>query len=631
MPPASASASAPPRPSKNELFDAKALASDQVEWVCHALLMSQSSSTDNTVTIEAVAKCLDDIGVLDELLPSVAPVLSDSPLNVRLSIIAIWYEFIVSISKSDMLRQSLLQQQRQQHQEQQTGFASSPLSIMPQVAWSSSMRSVQDKLLMVHKSFFKDTKFDRLFQNVLALVRVYKSLDDLYDGILSFMNDEEGEATTDDVERLVNSTQDEWLAVFERHDLIPNQLQNLSKIVHGQKHLPQKRRATSSSLSKKLIDNTIAIVLGCDDEQAKNGINERQQSLSLSISYLYSQLKMLLLNWCEKEVNGGELPELVKVGYRGCGVAVGKNGGNNSLGSGVGNRDIIPRRHSQLTGDTAMASASASTSTSINASANTNTNERISREKGYRSNNHSVDDDFTTSPARKKTKTIHSRTQSENQKEPVAISRRMDDDGSSDCKKNDKSFSDDDDDDDFDLPETQPGSNQNTNELDFQGTQEVDQLQQREKQRSKNTSRPNNHSSTLQLSIKHSPRTSLSRRRKAAVSSKKEKIRTKQKNIAKDDDEDSWMDDFSSASPSQNKINGSNTTFSNQGGGGPEKQRHRWTSEEDDAIIMGLRRYHREKNKWSLIKSRFSVELRRRTNVQVKDRARTLEKNGKLP
>ena len=611
-------ASLQPHPS-SDLFDAKALVSDQVEWVCHALLMSQPSSPEVAVTIETVAKCLNDMSVLDELLPSVAPVPSNSPLNVRLRTIAIWYEFVVSMSKSDMFRQSLLQQQqRQHHHEQQSDLSSSSSPIIPQVAWSSSMRSVQDKLLMVHKSFFKDTQFDGLFQHVLALVRVYKSLDDLYDGIAAFMNDDKGEPTADDINRMVNSSQDEWLAVFERHDLIPSQLQKLSTIV--QKQLSQKGRPKPSVLSKKLLDQIIAIVLGCDDEKA-NEINERQ-SLSLSLSYLFSQLKTLLLNWCEKEVNGGEMPELIKVGYRGCGVAVGGNGGN-SVGSGtVANRGMIPRRNSQPAGGSAMAFAS--TSNSIDTSANLNTNEQIDREEGHRFNNHSVDDDFDTSPAKKKTKTIYSRTHTEYQKSPDVISSRKNDD-STDCKKNERSSSDDDD--DFDLPETQPGSNQITNELDFPRTQKVDQLQQRQKQRFNSTSRPNNPSSPIQLSIKHSPRKSSSRRRKFAASSK-EKMTTKGKKNARDDDEDLWIDDFSSTSPSQKNIN--NTTSSNEGGG-LAKQRHRWTSEEDDAIIKGLRRYHGEKNKWSLIKSRFSVELRRRTNVQVKDRARTLEKNGKLP
>jgi len=61
-----------------------------------------------------------------------------------------------------------------------------------------------------------------------------------------------------------------------------------------------------------------------------------------------------------------------------------------------------------------------------------------------------------------------------------------------------------------------------------------------------------------------------------------------------------------------------------------KRTRREWTEGEENAVIAGYRLFSMGANKWSKIKTKYSVELKDRSNVNIKDFVRTLKRKGKL-
>ncbi|KAE9362138.1 hypothetical protein PF008_g345 [Phytophthora fragariae] len=63
----------------------------------------------------------------------------------------------------------------------------------------------------------------------------------------------------------------------------------------------------------------------------------------------------------------------------------------------------------------------------------------------------------------------------------------------------------------------------------------------------------------------------------------------------------------------------------------PRRKPVRWSAEEEAALIQGYRLYQAYSNVWVLIKTKFPVVLRNRSNVDLKDKYRNLVRYGKIP
>lgn len=64
---------------------------------------------------------------------------------------------------------------------------------------------------------------------------------------------------------------------------------------------------------------------------------------------------------------------------------------------------------------------------------------------------------------------------------------------------------------------------------------------------------------------------------------------------------------------------------------GRVQKRRKWTDEQTTAIIAGLRKHATFGTKWSLVLNEFPEIFKDRTSVMIKDRYRTLKRQGRIP
>lgn len=66
-------------------------------------------------------------------------------------------------------------------------------------------------------------------------------------------------------------------------------------------------------------------------------------------------------------------------------------------------------------------------------------------------------------------------------------------------------------------------------------------------------------------------------------------------------------------------------------GGQRKRKRKRWSADEEQALLDGYAEFSDEPNVWVLIKAKHADVLRARSNVDLKDKHRNLQKSGKIP
>lgn len=542
---------------------------DQAEWMCHAILQQQQHEP----TADAGA-ALREFDQLESILPLVAPIRHDGPLGIRLKIIAVWYEFLTALVGSKVVRKQNDDTQEKQNQKQ-------PTVVMPPPPSSSSMEVVQDKLMMLHKEFFDRTLAERQFEEVVELLRVHAKLEELHQAVGTILKDDSDDNDYDveaAVRQLLDECQEGWQGIYLAHNRIPAALQLLTD-----KHRDD---MTPAGIQQE-------ITCGIITSHGK-----------LSLVHLQTQLRQLLLHWCENEIDGG-LPELVRLGYRGATI---KKDSTNSAGTTTTLRTptSTTTTRTRKTPPPAVATAAAAIPPPRKVSNTPNNTDPVATASKASKPGAAAK---SGAAAAKKGKVSSVAAASRRSTSQVHNGKRKD--AEYDGFGSDASSSDD-------------------NGFGFKGYRKP--AARRIGTTAESSSEDDFGFSRFQPAPTQA---SKSPTRSTKKSTLPPKLRTPEKNDASSGCQYKRSTPKVHSTPASRKRSqgdDDSLMMSSIGSSTPGKKRRRWTTKEDDVVFKGLRKFRGHKNKYAMVMSEMqSMGLNGRNNVQIKDRVRTLKKQNKLP
>lgn len=284
---------------------------DLGSWWCHVILTSSSSSSASSsssenrnttkIDLRASARRMKE---LEQLLQVLDPVEPGSPIYARIYCLVIWHEFLTRMLSLDG------------GSDRGGGSASNGGDEYDDDDDDScdvgrrNFDALLHKLQLAYRAFFaQTTTVQAKYDEVVTLVQVHGKLACLH---RAFAPEHSAGMSHQELHIILDDCSDDWGAIFGTDDDDDDVRDGIAAVPPVLAGIVDKERP---GLTPEAIRRSIEDVVWGPPGGAVAATGR-----SFSYAELRRQLQTLLLYWCEVEVEGGRLPELVRLGYRGVGV-----------------------------------------------------------------------------------------------------------------------------------------------------------------------------------------------------------------------------------------------------------------------------------------------------------------------